>query len=385
MANRLWTGRTVTPGTVAALGVALTITMIVSGCRHNDATPATETPTKAQKVRPPDRQVFAPFKSLIDISQAGLPFLIRDDTNLYEYPCFTPIENVIAAKVTAELDQPLARNKRAISKVLREWVRDTVGPTAVRDAAIDGWTIVPEEVATLEIDDRAIRFAEEEECISSSTGWLEDDIRVAAGVFGAKTFTFTAKAPLSRNKAQELLEEFRTAGFTAETEDLVDYELVTDADGEVRLGSAGEKLYRHPELGVVSENDITPPARQRMKTWIVESPEPVFFGYRELNKVAWRREADVEECNVNLVWMDPAFRGPDCDEFDAVGFKAAKRGDVVEIQMQIDGEEEPLEPFEMEFDTVKRLQVNDRIILWVSPVSIEEGALIRLNSLVLAP
>ena len=76
------------------------------------------------------------------------------------------------------------------------------------------------------------------------------------------------------------------------------------------------------------------------------------------------------------------FRQPECAEFDATGFKAAKVGDGVEIEMQTHDE---VETFEMDFGQLKRLRVNDRVILWISPVTIEEGALIRLNSLVLSP
>ena len=119
-----------------------------------------------------------------------------------------------------------------------------------------------------------------------------------------------------------------------------------------------------------------------MKTWIAEAPAAVYFGYRELSTVAWRRESNREKCNVNLVWQDPTYREPECDEFSAAGFKAARKGDRIEIQMRSGEEEKTLE---MDFEDVERMRVSDRVILWLSPDSIEEGVLIRLNSLVLNP
>lgn len=355
---------------------------VFAGCQRGNSSSTIETPTKVQRIREPDRQVFAPFAGLIDASQLPLPFLLDDDEDVVDSPCFQLIEDVIAVEATDELNEPIKQHKTALSRLLREWVRNEVNPTAVNDSLIDTWTIVPVKVASIEIDDTTVRFVEDEECIDNSTGWMERDVRVVAGLYGARTFEFTAKTPITRASAEELLQEFEAMGFIVATEDLVDLEEVLDDDGEPRRGDEGEKLYRHPDLGVVSEHDVTPPERQRMKNWTAEAPSAVYFGYRELSKVAWRRESNRDKCNVNLVWQDPAYREPECDEFSAAGFKAARKGDRLEIQMRSGEEEKTLE---MDYGDVERMRVSDRVVLWISPVAIEEGVLIRVNSLVLSP
>jgi hypothetical protein len=207
---------------------------------------------------------------------------------------------------------------------------------------------------------------------------------VVAGLIGARSFRFTSETPIPRKSAEALREEFTKVDLIFETDDLIDYELVVDDEGQPTKGSQGEKLYRSPDMGTVSELDIVTPDRQKMKTWSVTSNELVFFGFRELSNTAWRREAEMDQCNVNIVWNDPTFREPECSEYRASSFKAVKQGDQVEIHMKTADQEEP-QVFSLGFEQLKKIQVNDRIILWLSPIEIEEGALIRLNSLVLDP
>ncbi len=350
--------------------------VLIGGCQGGGGASLPESPSSpSRRAKQADPQLFAPLRGAL--TEPRMPFLLADGADVIDTVCFEPVDDVLETEGGPEIEEALRQHSRAISKLLRQWVRDEVAPTAVNDRLIDSWSIRPLDLQGREIDDAAVRFSPDIECIDSSTGWMEDGVQVVAGFYGASSFQFKAKTPLGRRAATELLDEFTAAGFTAKTGDLVDLELVRDDDGELRKGDSGEKLYRHPTDGIVSELDVTPPARQRMKTWTVESPLTVWFGFRELSNAAWRREAARDRCNVNIVWGDPVYRPPNCEELSFLGFKAMRREQGVEIQMRV-GEDEQI--LDMDFRTIERLQIADRIILWVAPIEIEEGAEIRINS-----
>ena len=50
-----------------------------------------------------------------------------------------------------------------------------------------------------------------------------------------------------------------------------------------------------------------------------------------------------------------------------------------------DRNEQPLGSLTMGYEDARMLKMDDRTILWISPLAIEEGALIRTNSLILNP
>lgn len=354
------------------------------GCPREDATPPPVTPTSEVRERAPDYQLFAPLPEDGEFTTETLPFLMTKRGTAVDSSCFAPIEGEPLVSPSSELEEPIAQHERDVSRFLARWFQSKVSIAAAGDSDVNAWKIVPEEAVIREIDDHSLRFVENPGCIDPSTGWLENNVVVVAGLIGARSFLFTSSTPIPRKSAEALREEFTKAGMTFETEDLIDYELVVDDEGQPTKGSQGEKLYRSPDMGTVSELDIVPPARQKMKSWSVTSEELLFFGFRELSKTAWRREAELEKCNVNIVWDDPIFRPPECTEYTASSFKASKQGDRVEIHMKA-ADQEDVQVFEMGFDELEKIQVSDKTILWISPVQIEEGALIRVNSLVLDP
>jgi len=368
--------------TAAVVVLGLGVACAGVGCQRGEAPPPEEAPAPAKRSRGPDRQVFAPLVFILDRSAVQLPFLLENDEEIVDAACFQPIADVIEADVTEDVSEQIEDQRQAVSKVLRQWVRDEVSPSAVTDTSIDSWTITPEKVTSIEIDDTMARFADEEDCIDSSTGWMRRDVTVVAGLFGGTSFRFSTTSPIPRASAQKLIEELTAAGFPTTTDDIQDYELVKNDDGTPRKGDDGAKLYRHPDLGVVSENDITQPERQQMKTWTVTSDEPIVFAFRELNKAVWVRESAADECNVNVVWQDPIFREAECAQLAGTGFKAARTADGVRVEVKTGTK---VESYDLQFGNVERIRLDDQIILWISPVQIEEGALIRTNSLVLAP
>lgn len=385
--------------------VALAAAALGPGChRGGDEGPPPETAADvAPRGRAADPQVFAPLDEPLAEGTA-LPMLV-DESGTLDLACFKNLDEQPVTDVTAELQDPLNRSAPSLQRLLRSWFAEKLAGADL-EVSIESWNIEPQEVMTREIDDSSVRFVDDPACIDSSTGWLEDGVHVVAGLFGSRSFRVTTKTPVPRASADALRKALTDAGMTFETGDFIDYELAVDGEGRPQKGEHGEKMYRSPDEGLVSELEITPPERQRMKTWSITTQEPVFFGYRELSRDAWRREASRDDCNVNIVWNDPVYRESDCPALGGIGFVAARAGDQVEIRMKTGAAAAPDEPapakagkrgvkttatdrdvktFTMDVNDVEKVQASDRVILWISPVLIEEGALIRVNSLVLDP
>jgi hypothetical protein len=396
--------------------VTLLATVLVAGAalgpgchRGDDAEPPPETADDvAPAERGADTQVFAPLDEPL-AEGTKLPLLVGESGAL-DVACFKALDEQPVTDVTAELEGPIKSHQASLQRLLRSWFAEKLSASDL-EISIETWNIAPQDVVTREIDDPSVRFVDDPSCIDSSTGWLENDVHVVAGLFGSRSFQITSATALPRKSADALRKAITDAGMTFETGDLIDYELVTDAQGKAQKGEDGAKMYRSPDEGIVSEKEITVPERQTMKTWSVTTTEPVFFGYRELSKEAWRRESARDECNVNIVWGDPVFREAECPALAGIGFTAAKQGEQIEIHMKsakAGPAAEPATPpgkagkrgakatkaagaapgvktLTLDVNDVEKVQVDDRTILWVSPVLIEEGALIRVNSLVLDP
>jgi hypothetical protein len=389
--------------TLVAL-VALAAAALGPGCHRGDEEPPPESAADvAPRERAADTQVFAPLEEPV-AEGTKLPMLVGDSGPI-DVACFKALDEQPVTDATAELEDPLKRSRSSLQRLLRSWFAEKLS-SADLEVSIESWNIEPQEVLAREIDDSSVRFVDDPACIDSSTGWLEDGVHVVAGLFGSKSFQVTTKSPVPRKSADALRKALTDAGLTFETGDFIDYELAVDGEGRPQKGEKGEKMYRSPDEGLVSELEITPPERQRMKTWSITTPEPVFFGYRELSRDAWQRESARDDCNVNIVWNDPVYRESDCPALAGIGFIAAKVGNQVEIRMKSGSGAAPPEPpptkagkrgakatkvdpgvktFTMDVNDVEKIQASDRVILWISPVLIEEGALIRVNSLVLDP
>jgi hypothetical protein len=230
------------------------------GCRHgadSELTTSADEAEPAQSVADP--QIFAPLRRPLP-DGTRLPFLLND-RGVVELRCFKVLEEQPVMPIsTSELKRPLEASREALQQVLRGWFGQQIPLADLRGVSVESWTFVPQEVVTWEIDDMSLRFVDSAECIDSSTGWMEPGTQVVTGLFGSKSFRVSARTPLPRKSAEALRKAVNDGGLTFDTEDLIDYELVTEADGQPRKGEKGEKLYRSPDVGIVSESEITPPA-----------------------------------------------------------------------------------------------------------------------------
>ena len=122
-----------------------------------------------------------------------------------------------------------------------------------------------------------------------------------------------------------------------------------------------------------------------MKEWIFESDNPIYFAYKEFPKAAWRKEGAKDKCNIILIPDALNPQKPDCAEFQESGFSVSIIDDEDQpVSITIKTGEE-LKGVNLAWKEPTKVQVNDRIIIWMMPEKVEVGVNLWLNSLVINP
>jgi hypothetical protein len=122
-----------------------------------------------------------------------------------------------------------------------------------------------------------------------------------------------------------------------------------------------------------------------MKDWVFKLPSPLWVAVKELPKDAVRKESSKDKCDIIIIPDVPKPQPPECPEFNEVGFTVTL----------LEGEEKPVsltiaagdqnKGVTLAWKEATKVQVNDRIILWIQPEKVEVGVNLKLNSLVINP
>jgi hypothetical protein len=227
-----------------------------------------------------------------------------------------------------------------------------------------------------------LRFVDNPQCIQPGTGWLAEGVRAVTTMIGARTFNFKCATGVGVDQQEELMQGVGTENIVIESEALFNYEPALDENDEPMKNETDEILFKAPDGTLIPEKEVPPPEQRLMKEWTMRAQNPIFFAFKEIPEDAWRRESEKDHCDVYLVWGDVTPRPPECEEFTESAFSAVKEDDGVAITITTGGENQGTV---LDYNKAEMLQINDRILLWISPKKIEEGVLLRLNSLVLNP
>lgn len=359
------------------LGIALVT--VASSCGKK-AEPVVETTTVAPAPKGPDYQVYAPLKKATRAKT--MPFLVGDE-GVEEMTCFQAIEGLEYSDAGMAERKLIEDHGSELASALAAWMVSELTPIGLTEAQAARWEVTAQDAVVLEVPDERVRFVDGPECISDKTGWLPKGTRAVTGLIGAKSFSFEASIPVSKDLKEEMLRVIEGKGIKLESEALFRYEPLKNTKGELIANEQGVPMYLAPDGTQIPETEVPPESQQVMKEWSMEFEQPLYFAFHELAQDAWRREAEKDKCDVNLIWQDVKPRRPDCEEFDESAFSIVKTEDGEASITITTGEDN--KGVVMGFKKAERVQLNDRIILWLSPVEIEEGALVRVNSLVLDP
>lgn len=358
---------------LAALAAAL---MVVAAC--GEKKPETKTQVKA-KPKGPDYQVFAPLEKIT--LEAALPAVIGADEL---FPCFKGVEGLAPAEPDVLVKEVLEKQNKYISKLVRDWFVEDLEVDGVSSTVANKWTITPVNLVVLEVPRHQVRFTDNPECLDKS-GWIPKGQHLAVAFFGATQFDFESSLPLNMDIQQAMLETLGMKNIMLESEALFVYEVAMDEAGEPMMNPEGKQLFTSPTGEFITEDKVPPPEKRLMEKWTLKSERPLYFGFKEIADDAWRKEGDKDKCNVILIpdQLDP--QAPDCAEFQEVGFSVTILEGEKPVSITMTFGEEEHKGVQLGWKEGKKLQVSDRMFLWLKPEKVEVGVNLYVNSLVLDP
>jgi len=302
------------------------------------------------------------------------------DSNL---SCFKQNEWIEPADANIEIKDVVDRNKRTIKKSVVKWIFDTLEPHSVNRSFADQWNIEFDELVVVEMTPDIVRFTENPACLESD-GWLPKGQQLATVLIGAKFMKFTTTLPLDEEAKASLVEAAGMANIAVESESLFEYVQAKNSSGEPMTDKDNNPMFTSPSGIPIPEKEVPSESARGMKEWTFKMEEPVYFAYKAFPKEAVRMEMKKDKCNVVLIPGDQSFAKPDCAEFQEVGFAIEKKGKKWGIKIST-GEKEQEVRVPVKFKKVKRIMLNDRIIVWMMAKKVEVGIQIFVNSLVIDP
>jgi hypothetical protein len=361
-------------GLVLTVGITLAA---LAGCgggkKKVEATPSPSEGGGESKSPEFDYEKFAPLPKVM--TEVTLPMLL-DENGVVELPCFVtqelePVVGGIDFKALVE------KNNKSVRDLIVEWFIDDVGPTSLSMSDTETWDVEVGNLTVMEVDSDKLRFAEDQECITDETGWLSDGTRAVTTVIGAKFFEFTTKQPLNITIQEDMVDTCKEKEIAIESKAIGLYKPSLDEGGDQKLNKEGELMYIGPGGVEISEKDMPPESERAMKDWSLEVKKPLYFAFQTIPSDSWTRENKKKTCDTFLVWGDVTPRAPECDELKNVTFTAEKKGDDLAIEITYNDKSQDLTT---PFGTTQKVALGDRIILWLNVKKLEEGVLIRTNS-----
>jgi hypothetical protein len=310
--------------------------------------------------------------------EAGLPYLIDADGSRLETACYVRARGLKPweterAKVIGKIES----KREGIHQAILEWLEATMLPEGTNTK---GWQTAYEKPTVVHAPDAKLRLAADQQCVDDK-GALPEGSKTVTTLFGAKTLRIKSPAPFEKKLVKQLRKSAKKAKVWLKP--IKAYRRALDEDGDPVSGPDGKKLFLAPDGRLVPAKQIPKGAKRRIYELELSSWAPLWFAFGDLPDDGWAREFGPETCGVNLVFDDATPRAADCDEAAEVGF-GVRRGseDRVEVRATADGFTAKAE---VPFGSVLKLQVSGRVVVWVKPKKILEGALLKVNSLVLDP
>jgi hypothetical protein len=218
-------------------------------------------------------------------------------------------------------------------------------------------------------------------CIGEKTGKLPQGSRAVTTLFGARVFHFKSPKPVDNETLVAMRKAIRKAGM--KIEEAESYVLARDDNGKTKVNPEGKKLYTSPDGKLILKKQIPRPKDRVAYEWTLLSKTPIYFAWGELPSEALKREFNKEKCALNLVFNDATPRVPECP-FQEAGFGVLPWPEPSEAVVRVTADHITRSEI-VAFDKVQMIQVGGRVVVWVKAEKIEEGALLKVDSLVLDP
>ncbi|MCP4601477.1 MAG: hypothetical protein GY847_13325 [Proteobacteria bacterium] len=317
-------------------------------------------------------------------TEADLPYLASADGVRSDIPCFTVTKKTKSWQTkNPSVLEDLSKRDSAIQKAVMAWTRDELLPSGVQPNIEASWRVELKKPQIVHANLDHIRFQEDEQCIDETTATLPALSKTVTTLFGALELNFESEIPLEATVLKKMRQTAKKGPFRLKTT-RYEYPRATDASGEPLKDEKGRPLFQGPAGEHLLRHKIPGIKNRPVFKWKLVFNRPLFVAYGDLPSDVWSRELDPIQCSVNLIFDDATPRIPECSGAKDAGFGITNSGspDTVTVRVTADG---VTVSKEVSFNTREMIQVAGRVIVWVKPKKLEEGALLNVDSLVLAP
>ncbi len=315
-------------------------------------------------------------------TEAELPYLIGPSGARSETPCYAVTDKPQSwATKNPRVLHGLQNNDATIQSRVIAWAQDQLLP-AESSSNSGGWQVAFEGHTIVHAGIEQVRLAEDAECIDETAALPAGSMTVTT-LFGVRELAFKSAAPIDAATMKKMRGAAKKARHRLKARSF-DYPRAEDAAGNPLKDEKGRPLFDGPNGEHLLRSKIPKPKNRPVFEWTLTLGEPLFIAFGDLPGDMWGRELDPARCSVNLIYDDPTPRLPECAESGDAGFgiSTGSSPDSVKVKVAADGE---TVTEEIPFNTRQRLQVAGRVVLWIVAQKLEEGAVLNIDSLVLAP
>ncbi|MCP4675649.1 MAG: hypothetical protein GY854_09125 [Deltaproteobacteria bacterium] len=315
---------------------------------------------------------------------ADLPYLVGHNGAVVKTPCWAITKNTKSWQTeNPSVLRDLEKNIGAIQGAVMAWARNALLPSDTSWSTVASWRVALEKPQIVHASLEHVRLLDDQQCIDEQKAALPQKSKTVTTLFGALELHFRSKTPLDAKLLKNMRKAAKKASARLKSV-RYEYPRAVDAGGKPLKDEKGRPLFQGPGGELLPRFKIPKPKNRPVFEWKLVFKKPLYVAFGDLPSDVWAREIDPSQCSVNLIFDDATPRVPECAGAKDAGFGVATGGSpgTVVVKVTADGmtvsEEVP-------FNTRKMIWVAGRVIAWVTPKKLVEGALLNIDSLVLAP
>jgi len=354
---------------VLAAMAASVLALWLSSCAEKKADEETTTPVKQVKaVEEGPETLHAIDKA---VQSPKLPFVIAGGE--VSFDCFEASTEVVKGSDFSLKDRAKdsgeAQNMQA---TVRAWLASFLNSTSVDESLVNSWELEMDDYFVVEANPDALALGAREECWSRKSGWLKKGVIMVNSLVGARTIRGKMLTPLSEDQRVSMGQAIGAGGMKLEWK---------EPEKNFFKSPPQPQPQQQPQQGQggaeAAPNEPPPP---QPKEFTLSIPDGVFFARRgDLPK--HYGEVSSKKCNTYLIWGDPSFREPECEELPNAKFKVAKV-DENNVEVTVQGPDGQPQSVKISYDNESFVRLGKRLGIWIKPVKGDtEGCAINLDSI----
>ncbi len=317
-------------------------------------------------------------------TDAALPYLAGADGVRAETLCYAVTKNIQSWQTkNSSLLENFKKNDAAIKNAITAWIRNAIFVSDAPSNTEASWRIELKKPQIVHTKLENVRLQKDAQCIDEIIDTPHKSNKTVTTLFGALELHFESDTSLNAEILKKMRQAAKKASFRLKT-DRYEYPRATDAGGKPLKDEKGRPLFQGPADERLLRHKIPKIKDRPVFTWKLVFSKPLFFAYGDLPSDAWAKELDPMQCSVNLIFDDATPRVPECTSTKDAGFGITASGSKETVIVKVTADGVTVEK-EVRFHTREMIQVAGRIIVWVEPKELVEGATLNIDSLVLAP